>query len=414
MNVALFIARRLSARGVGRERASLPAVRIAVFGVSAGLTVMILSVAIVQGFKDEISAKVVGFGSHVTVCNTAASGEGEASPVEADEKLVERIKRIPAVDCVQYFSLKQGVLKTSEQFAGITLKGISPGYDTRFISSHIVEGAFPDYRKAEAAGDIVISRSVADGLQVKAGDRIFAYFFDGALRVRRFRIAAVYRTDMSQFDEVLVFAAEKTVRSLCRWKEGQAYGLEIKIGDFSALDAAGYSIAKAVSAYNIENNTSYASYTVKESFPQIFDWLDLLDVNIWVIFALMTAVAGVTIVSGLLILILERAKTIALLKALGSSGTLVRKVFINLAVIILLRGMAAGDAVGLGLALLQKTFGIISLDPASYYIDTVPVKLDLLAIALINVAVFAVSTLALVLPSHMVSRIYPTKVLRYE
>ena len=414
MNFSLYIAKKLYSNGNGNKRASLPAIRIAIFGVAVGLAVMILSVAVVFGFKDEISSKVIGFGSHLTIYNTAPAEIGESSPIIVDDELVKGIEKIPDVEHVQYYSMKSGILKTTDQFAGITLKGINSTYSTDFVSSHIIEGQLPDYSKKGTENEIVISKSIANDLKLKVGDKLFAYFFENGLRARRFKIAAIYRTDLSQFDKVLVFANDKTVRNLCKWDDKYAYGVEITVKDFSKLNETSFHIAKFISKYNIEHNTSYVSFTVKELFPQIFDWLNLLNINIWVILILMLAVAGVTIVSGLLILILERTSTIALLKTLGATNTLVRKVFINLAVIILLKGMVAGNVLGLLLAFLQKEFNIVHLNPESYYIDSVPVEFDLTAIILINIVTFIVSTLALVLPSYLVARIHPSKVLRFE
>lgn len=414
MNFALYVARRLYSSGGGKKRASRPAIRIAMLGIAVGLAVMIISVAVGLGFRDEISSKVIGFGTHITVYNSEASETGESSPIDLDNGFISELNKVSGVKHVQKFSIKSGILKTDEQFAGIILKGVGADYDTRFISSHIVDGNFPDFSKNGSQNDIVVSKNVADDLKLKVGDKLFAYFFDGGLRARRFKVVAVYRTDMSQFDKVLVFTAEKTVRSLCKWNEAQAGGLEISICDFSRLYETGYNVSKVLSKYNIEHNTSYVSYTIKELYPQIFNWLNLLNINIWVILILMLAVAGVTIVSGLLILILERTGTIALLKALGATNTLVRKIFINFAILILLRAMLIGNAVGLLLAFLQKEFHIISLDPESYYIDSVPVEFEFAAIILINVATFLVSTVALVLPSYMAARIHPSKVLRFE
>ena len=415
MNFSLYIAKKLYSSGNGNKRASLPAIRIAIFGVAVGLAVMILSVAVVFGFKDEISSKVIGFGSHLTIYyNTAPAEIGESRPIIVDDELVKGIEKIPDVEHVQYYSMKSGILKTTDQFAGITLKGINSTYSTDFVSSHIIEGQLPDYSKKGTENEIVISKSIANDLKLKVGDKLFAYFFENGLRARRFKVAAIYRTDLSQFDKVLVFANDKTVRNLCKWDDKYAYGVEITVKDFSKLNETSFHIAKFISKYNIEHNTSYVSFTVKELFPQIFDWLNLLNINIWVILILMLAVAGVTIVSGLLILILERTSTIALLKTLGATNTLVRKVFINLAVIILLKGMVAGNVLGLLLAFLQKEFNIVHLNPESYYIDSVPVEFDLTAIILINIVTFIVSTLALVLPSYLVARIHPSKVLRFE
>ena len=251
MNFSLYIAKKLYSSGNGKKRASLPAIRIAIFGVAAGLAVMILSVAVVFGFKDEISSKVIGFGSHLTIYNTAPAEIGENSPIRVDDELVKGIENIPEVEHVQYYSMKSGILKTTDQFAGITLKGINPTYSTEFISSHIIEGQLPDYSKKGTENEIVISKSIANDLRLKVGDKLFAYFFENGLRARRFKVAAIYRTDLSQFDKVLVFANDKTVRNLCKWDDKHAYGVEITVKDFSKLNETSFHIAKFISKYNI-------------------------------------------------------------------------------------------------------------------------------------------------------------------
>ena len=249
---------------------------------------------------------------------------------------------------------------------------------------------------------------------MKCGDKIFAYFFENGLRTRRFKIAAIYRTDLSQFDNIIVYANQKTVNQLNGYSARQVSGVEVRLNDFDRLYETNMKLGKKIAYYNIYNNTQYASYNIKEMYPQIFDWLGLLNINIAVILIMMILVAGVTIVSGLLILILERTSTIALLKSLGATNSLIRHTFIKLAVIILLKGMLLGNVIGLLLAFLQKQFCIVKLDPESYYIESVPIELNVWVVVAVNVVTFVISTLALVLPSYFAARIHPSKVLRFE
>lgn len=414
MNISLFIARRLYSSESNGRRASLPAVRIAVTGVTVGIAVMIVSIAIAMGFKDEISSKVIGFGSHIVVMDASSSVEQTGVPVNATDSLLGVIGHCDNVKHVQTFTLKSGMLKTENDFTGISLKGIGESYDMAFIKAHVTEGNLPDFSKPESANEIVISSAVAKMLGVKCGDRIFAYFFEDGLRTRRFKISAIYRTDMSQFDNVVVYANQNTVNRLNGYAAKQVSGVEIMLDDFGKLYETSMRLGKKIAYCNIYNNTQYVAYNIKEMYPQIFDWLGLLNINIAVILIMMILVAGVTIVSGLLILILERTSTIALLKSLGATDSLVRHTFVKLALIILLKGMFWGNVIGLLIAFLQKEFCIVKLDPASYYIESVPVELNVGAILAVNVVTFVISTLALVLPSYFAARIHPSKVLRFE
>jgi lipoprotein-releasing system permease protein len=414
MNLSLYIARRLYSSNSKTRRASRPAVRIATVGVAIGVAVMLLATAVALGFKDEISSKVIGFGAHVAIYDAASSPEQSAIPINAGDSLLNAVKSVPNVKHVQTFCTKSGILKTENDFSGITLKGVGANYDTSFIQSHIIEGEMPDFSKAGSANDIVVSYNTAKTLNLKTGDKVFAYFFENGLRTRRLKISAIYRTDLSQFDNVIVFANQSTVARLNGFTGNQVSGMEILLHDFSRLNETSLKISKQTSYYNVYHNTQYVAFNIKESYPQIFEWLDLLNINIVVILLLMILVAGVTIVSGLLILILERTGTIAMLKSIGATNTLVRRTFINLALIILLKGMLWGNIIGLALAFVQKEWGIVSLDPESYYIDSVPIEFSLPIILAVNVTTFVVSTMALVLPSWLAARIRPSKILRFE
>lgn len=414
MRLSFFIARKLYSSEGKTSRTSLPAIRIATIGVAVGLAVMIIAMGIALGFRNEITSKVIGFGTHMVVIDATSTLEQTGRPVVATDSLINELKSVPNVKHVQTFSLKPGLFKTENEFSGITLKGIDKEYDTSFIASHIIDGQMPDYASTNSANSIIISKNIADALKIKCGDKIFAYFFEDGMRTRRLTVSAIYRTDLSQFDNVIVYASRETVDKLNGYTDNQVSGLEITLHDFSTLYQTSLKVGKKLAYHNIDHNTQYLVYNIKDIYSQIFDWLDLLKINIAVILILMTLVAGVTIVSGLLILILERTSTIALLKSLGATNTLVRHTFINLALFILIKGMIIGNVAGLALAFIQKEFHIIKLDPASYYIDSVPVELNLTAILAINVATFIVSTLALVVPSYLAARIHPSKVLRFE
>lgn len=415
MNLPLFLARRLYSDEKKSRHASQPAVRIAIAGVAVGVAVMLISVSIAQGFRSEISGKVTGFGSHILIINVSETPEQTTSPISVTSTLLKEIKSTVGVAHVQAFTAKAGMLKTDENFVGITFKGIGPDYDTAFLASHIIDGRMPRWGTPPARGQIVISHATALRMKLHAGQRVFAYFFtEGAMRTRRMTVAAIYRTDLTQFDETLVFADRSAVGQLCGFSAAQASGLEVLTADFSRLDITAAAVARRITYQNIYHQTQISSYSIRELYPQIFSWLDLLGVNITVILALMLLLSGVTIVSSLLILILERTSTIALLKSLGAPSSLIRRTFISLAALLLARGMIIGNAAGLALAAMQWKFHIVDLDPEKYYIDSVPIDLSLRPIILINVATAAISLLALVVPSWLTSRVRPSEVLRFE
>jgi lipoprotein-releasing system permease protein len=415
LKLSLFIAKRIYGGEADKKKVSRPAIRIAMAGVAIGLAVMIVSVCVVLGFKHTIRDKVVGFGSHIQVANFMTQQSSEEYPIVMDDSMMTVLKGIHGVEHVQRFADKQGILKTDSDFLGVMFKGVAQEYDTAFLHKNMVEGSIPRFSDSASHGKILISEYMADKLKLHAGSRIFAYFIgDGGVRMRRFTIAGVYSTNLSQFDKVMCFTDLYTAVKLNGWEQDQASGAEITVSDFEKLDEeAQYFIGKVNRTVDHYGET-YSSKTIKELSPQIFSWLDLLDLNVWIIMALMMAVAGVTMISGLLIIILERTTMIGLLKALGARNKMIRHTFLWFAVFIIGKGLIIGNIVGLGICLLQKFTGIVALDPQTYYVATVPVEINVPLIALLNAATLIISVMVLVVPSYLISHIHPAKSMRYE
>lgn len=415
MNVAFAIARRLYRNETKGNRSSLPAVRIAVVSVALGTAVMLLSVAVAFGFSDSIRGKVTSVGSDIVI--TAAASSSQLSPseaVEIDSTLLNAIIRSGNISRISAVASCQGVLKTEKAFAPLSFKGVGKDYDTRFLSSSLVEGRLPNFGKSDNR-EILISRAVSKSLSLKTGDKVYAYFFsEGDLRVRRFLITGIYATEISMFDENLVFASFSDVSKLCGFTPSQASALELTVSNPDSLDACTLRTSKVISYYNIKHNTSLSAVNIKQMYPQIFAWLSLLNVNITVILVIMLLVSGVTMVTSLLIIILERASTIALLSALGAGQRLLGRTFLMLAMMILVRGMLIGNALALALCFLQDKLHVFTLDPQSYYLDYVPVEFSLPAFLEINALIFVVCAVTLYLPSRLVSAIRPVEVLRHE
>lgn len=415
MNLPYFLARRIYADNDDRRKVSRPAIRIATIGVAIGLAVMIVSVCVVLGFKHAIRDKVIGFGSHIQVAEYNAMTGGDGRPVEVDDSVMNVLSHIRGVSHVQRFGYRQGILKTDDDFLGVMFKGVGQEYDTTFIHNNMVEGVIPRFSDKASGGKLLVSKSMADKLHLKGGDRIFAYFIDDSgVRMRRFTISGVYQTNLTQYDNTICFTDLYTVGKLNGWPADVAGGAELAIHDFSQLDAVEDEVIAKVNRTTDHYGNTYSSKTIKEVSPQIFSWLSLLDLNVWIILAIMMCVAAVTMISGLLIIILERTQMIGLLKALGSGNATVRHTFLWFAAFIIGRGLLWGNVVGLGLVALQHFTGLVRLDPVTYYVSTVPVEVNILYVALLNIGTLLISLFVLIAPSYLISHIHPAKTMAYE
>lgn len=414
MRFNLFVAKRLFNDKGGVRNVSRPAIRIATAGVAIGLAVMIVSVCVVLGFKSEIRSKVIGFGSHIQIINYESISSGVSKPVAFPDSLIWELRQVPGVSHIQRFSNKGGILKTDDAFEGILLHGVGAEFNADFLKSNLKEGEIPVFSADSATNRIVVSQTIADRLHLSCGDRVFAYFFDGNVRARRFTVSGIYQTNLSEFDDNMVFTDLYVCNRLNNYAADQYAGVEITVDRFDDVDLVAGSLVGKVNHLVDEYGAGYAAMTIRELYPQIFDWLDLLDVNVWVILILMVAVAGFTMISGLLIIILERTNFIGVMKALGATNRSMRHVFLYFAAFIVGRGLLWGNVLGIGLVVLQYYFNIVHLDPATYYVDAVPVLFNAGYILAINAATAFISVFVLILPSLLVSRIHPAKSIRFE
>lgn len=415
MHFPLFIAKRLYSEQGDKRKVSRPAIHIATAGVAIGLAVMIISVCVVLGFKHTIRDKVIGFGSHIQVADFLTLQQMEQYPIVIDDSMIDVLKHIPDVAHVQRFAMKEGILKTDSDFLGVAFKGVGPDFDSTFIHNNMVEGSIPHFSDSVSHNQILVSQLMADKLHLKSGQRIFAYFFDNnGVRTRRFTIAGIYQTNLKKYDETIVFTDLYTAVKLNGWESDQASGAELSVNNFDNLDMVESRVISKVKGTVDHYGETYSSATIKELNPQIFQWLDLMDLNVWIILALMLIVAGVTMISGLLIIILERTSMIGILKALGARNKTIRHTFMWFAVFIIGKGMLIGNVLSLGLLALQQAFGIIKLDAQTYYVSTVPVEINALYIVALNVATLLISVFMLVAPSYLISHIHPVKSMRYE
>ncbi|MDR2938229.1 MAG: ABC transporter permease [Prevotellaceae bacterium] len=413
MNTELFIARRLIFSRQKEQRLLRPIIRIAVVSVALSLAVMLVSVAVLTGFKQEISQKVTGFLAHIQIVNYDGNTSYETNPISSVQKFAPQLEQLSELQHLQTFALKPGIITTPTDMQGVVLKGIDSKFDWSFFAENMVSGA--PFAVSDSAGtnSVAISQTLAKLLRLKQGDRFDMFFVQEPPRMRRFTVAAIYDTKFSEFDKLYVLCDLKHVQRLNGWSPQQVTGFEIFVKDFEKLDET-YQKVEEIAGYKLQpDGTRLLVENIRQRFPQIFDWLALQDLNAWIILALMLAVAGFNMISSLLIMLLERSTMIGLLKALGMQNVSLQKIFIYQSAFIAGQGLLWGNVVGLGFLLLQKYFGIVSLNPETYYLSQVPVALSAPHVLLLNAGALLAITLMLVLPSLLVGRVSPSKTLRF-
>lgn len=415
MNLPLFIAKRIYGSHQDKKKVSRPAITIAIAGIAIGLAVMIVSISIVLGFKHTIRNKVIGFGSHIQVTNFMSQMSSNYYPIVMNDSMMNVIRSIPDVTHVERFAYKQGILKTDSDFLGVMFKGVGPEFNPGFIQQNLIEGTVPSFSDEKSGNKLLISKNMADKLKVKTGERIFAYFIDDAgIRVRKFTIQGIYQTNLNQYDEYICYADLYTVVKLNGWAADQASGAGIMVKDFERVNEVESYFIKKINKTEDSNGETYSSQTIQDINPQIFSWLNLLDLNVLIIIILMMVVATVTMISGLLIIILECTNMIGVLKALGATNSSIRHTFLWFSAFVIGQGLIIGNIIGFAIILLQKQFGILKLDPTVYYINAVPVEINIPLFLILNVLTFVFCVFVLIAPSYLISHISPTKSIRYE
>ena len=414
MSFPLFIARRLYRDTDGGKQVSRPAVLIAMVGIAIGLAVMIITVAVVIGFKREVRNKVTGFGSHIQITNFDAVRSYETHPVVVGDSMMAALAANPDIKHVQRYSTKPGMIKTDDAFQGMVLKGVGPEFDATFFRDNLLEGEIPAFSDSAATGQVVISKALVDKLKLKLGDKIFTYYIQDNVRVRPLTVTGIYQTNFSEYDNLFLLTDLYTVNRLNNWKPDQVSGAELQVKDYDRLPDITYEVAESTDNRADKYGGGYFVQNIEESNPQIFEWLGLLDLNVWVILILMIGVAGFTMISGLLIIIIERTNMIGILKALGANNLTIRKVFLWFSVFLIGKGMIWGNAIGLVFCLIQSQFHLFKLDPESYYVDSVPVSFNVWLFLLINAGTLLASVLMLLGPSYLITKINPASSMRYE
>ncbi|MGN0028358.1 MAG: ABC transporter permease [Marinilabiliaceae bacterium] len=415
MNISFFIAKRLMNGDSEERRLSGPAVKVATAAIALGMVVMIVSLAVGLGFKQQIRDKIVGFGTHIQITGLNLNSSFETPPVSRDSVLTDSIRHVAGVRSVQPYITKPGIIKTDDAFQGVALKGVDASYDWDFLRSCLVGGdvvATPDSAKGDG---ILMSHALASLLKLDVGSAVRMFFVqDGKVRARRFTLCGVFDSHFEEFDKSMAFVDMRHLAQLNGWDDSQISGYEVLLNDFDRMDDVADDIANLVVGHEGDGDDMLRVRNIRDLQPQIFGWLDLLDQNILVILVLVIAVAGLNMVSGLLILILEHTNAIGVLKALGATNGMLRKVFITMALRIVGIGLLAGDVIGVGLCALQSATGVVGLDPDNYYLDTVPILLSAAHLVLLNIGVGVMCLLLMLGPSGLVASISPAKSIRFN
>ncbi|MBR5592590.1 MAG: ABC transporter permease [Bacteroidaceae bacterium] len=412
MNLELFLARRLYSTRKGQRRLSRPAVTIAQWGVTVGTMVMFLSICIIVGFKNQVRDKVVGFGGHIQILNFEQSSDG-ASPITTDSTLTQSLFATKGIKHIQHYAQIPGIILANGEYEGIVLKGVDTDYDLSFFKTNIVEGELPLFSGERASNTIIISKSTADRLKIKKGDKVNVYFMQGGTRARKMSVAAIYETHLAEFDDIMALTDIYTTRKLNGWNTDKATGIELTVKSFDQREDCRKEIGQVVLDACKRNNERLATPTIDELYPTMFNWLDVLDQTVWIILILVICIASFTMISGLFILILEKSNFIGIMKATGANNLSIRKIFIYYAGIIVARGMIAGNVLAIAICIIQQQTGIIAIDPEMYYMSSVPIEFSWLLVPM-NIAMFIISIAILILPSMLISKIEPIKAIKFE
>jgi len=413
MSFEHYIAKRFHS-GSGKQSLSRPFIRITIASVALSVAVMIVAIAIITGFKTEIKQKVVGFGSHIQITNYDSNQSLETNPIPTNLSITNDILKIDGIRHIQKFAIKAGIIKTDTDIQGVVLKGIASDFDWSFFQKNLIEGEAFTVSDSVSTNATIISKTLANLLRLKVGDTYDMFFVQEPPRYRRFTVTGIYDTKMVEFDKMFVLCDIKHIQKLNGWNENQATGFEILVDDIDQVDRLWVEVDDIAGFVFLDDGSRLKVQSIVDLYPNIFDWLNLQDINAAVLIVLMLLVAAINMISGLLIVILEKTSTIGLLKSMGASNRSVRKIFLIQSSFIMLSGLIIGTFIGLLICFVQKQFGIVKLNEAFYFLSEVPISIVWWQVLLLNILAFAIGVAMLVVPSMVISRISPDKTLKFE
>lgn len=417
MNTELYIAQKILPRRKSKTISS-PIVNIAMMAIALGLAVMIIAVSVIVGFKSTISEQIFGFSSHIEIVNFDMNTSFESMPIHTDSLLAENLRSETCVEHVQIYATKPALIKVNNTARGVVVKGIDNTFRWKFIQDNLIEGDILTFPSDTTTDNVIISKTLADLLQLSLGDKFTTSFVPNdsnkKVRKRRFIVHGIYQTNLNEIDDRFILADIRHIQDLNNWEADQCTGYEVFLDNYNDLEykkevlqgIVGYDISPDVQKLRVQ--------TLKETTPQIFDWLSLLDMNAWLIIALMVLVAGMNMITGLLVIILEKTSMIGILKALGARNVSIRKIFVYVGSILIGKGLLWGNIVGIGLCLIQYYLHPISLDPTVYFMSYVPIRINIFYTILLNIGTFALTSLMLILPSVLVTKISPSEAIRFD
>ena len=409
MNTSFFIAKRLYSTKENNNNYTRPIISIAILAIALSVSIMLLSVIVLSGFKNEISDKVIGFGSHIKISKFNNNQSYENDPIDFDSEMYSSIQSNDFVKNIQIFSTKAGIVKNDDEILGVVLKGVGNDFDWDFFDKNLISGKVFSVNDSlgEISNNILVSESISKRIGLKTGDNLIMYFIQQPSRVRKFIISGIYKTGLSDFDDIMIIGDIKHIQSLNNWNSQQLGGYEISINNFDRVNEYTKVIDESI-------DHDLKAQSIKETNPQIFDWLALQDFNVVIIIILMLIVGSVNMITSLLIIILEKSKFIGILKAIGASNWDIRQIFLYNSIYLILNGLFWGNGFALSFAFIQKKFNIISLDESIYFMNSVPINLDVFSILLINIGTIIICYLILIVPSIIITKISPVKSIRFE
>lgn len=417
MNTELFIAKRIFSSGEKSHKLSQKIINLALFGMALGLIVMILSVAIVTGFKKEITNKVVGFGSHLQIVNFDTNQSYATEPINKDQPFLKELRQTEGIRHIQAFATKPGLIKTDNEVQAINLKGVSSDFDWDFFRNNLLEGEILNVSDTLPSKGIWVSKQIANMLKLKRNDEILMFFLNQKERFprnRKFTVSGIFSTGLEEFDTMFALVDMRHIQRLNNWDEDEISGYEIILDDIETIDLQEMLTRDMIVNHMVENGPILKVVNILSKFPQIFDWLQLLDMNVWVILTLMLVVAGFNMVSGLLVIILERTRMIGILKSLGQPDWSIRKVFLYLSAILISRALLWGNIVGVVFCIVQQQFHLVKLDPVTYYTTSVPINFSITHLFLLNIGTVIFTIFMLIIPTYFIAKISPEKTIRFD
>ncbi len=413
MNFEIFIVKRIISSSSGKKTGVNALVNISVVAIALSLAVMIISIAVLAGFKKEIKNKLAGFGSHIQISNLDNNNSYETEPIDRNDYLVEEISGIRDIKGIYPFATKPGIVKSGKELQGIVLKGVEDGYNLDFFSDNLIDGRLPDLKQPDSL-EVLISNSLAKLLRLKTGMKLPTYFVQEPLRMRPFVIRGIYQTGIEEYDRLFVLCNIQHIQEINNWSGEQISGYEIQLANPGKMEGIASFIQEKADQATIRAGTLLQVRTIRELAPGFFDFLSLTDTNVWIILTLMILIAGFNMISGLLIIILDRVRMIGILKALGTANRSMVRIFFYQAAYIIGKGLFFGNLIGLSLSVLQKKVKVLSLDPESYFVDSVPVFINPGLVLLLNAGTLILTLLMLLIPSGILSRISPEKTLKFD